>query len=89
MAKNFVAAVKFFEDVARLAEEANHHPDLHLTGYKNVEVSPIIVPQLAFNQASIDRLEHAKHLCHVLLASLPRLKPITGRALFARYVNMP
>ena len=88
MAKNFVAAVKFFEDVARLAEEANHHPDLHLTGYRNVEVSPIVVPQLAFNQASIDKLEHAKHLCHVLLAS-PRPKPITGRALFAWYVNMP
>ena len=38
VAKNFVAAIKFFEDVSKLAEEANHHPDLHLTGYRNVEV---------------------------------------------------
>lgn len=39
VAKNFVAAITFFEEIAKVAEEASHHPDLHLTGYRNVEVS--------------------------------------------------
>lgn len=34
--KNFMAAMRFFNDVARVAEEDNHHPDLHLSGYRNV-----------------------------------------------------
>ncbi len=34
--KNFMAGINFFGDVARLAEEDNHHPDLHLEGYRKV-----------------------------------------------------
>jgi 4a-hydroxytetrahydrobiopterin dehydratase len=34
--KNFMAGMKFFDAVARLAEEDGHHPDLHLEGYRNV-----------------------------------------------------
>ncbi|DBA69217.1 TPA: hypothetical protein ACH3X2_012964 [Trebouxia sp. C0005] len=37
-AKNFVAAVKFFDQVAEVAEEEDHHPDLHLTDYREVKV---------------------------------------------------
>ena len=37
-ARNFVAAIAFFDEVARLAEEEGHHPDLHLVGYRNVAV---------------------------------------------------
>jgi len=33
---NFMAAMRFFEQVARVAEEDQHHPDLHLEGYRNV-----------------------------------------------------
>ena len=36
--KNFVAGLEFFERVGKLAEEEGHHPDLHLTGYRNVAV---------------------------------------------------
>jgi len=36
--ENFVAGIDFFNAVARLAEEENHHPDLHLTGYRQVAV---------------------------------------------------
>jgi 4a-hydroxytetrahydrobiopterin dehydratase len=36
--KNFVAAISFFNRVADLAEEEQHHPDLHLVGYRNVEI---------------------------------------------------
>ena len=37
-AKNFLAAMDFFQRVADLAEEEGHHPDLHLTGYRNATV---------------------------------------------------
>jgi len=36
--KNFVAGLKFFQEVGRVAEEENHHPDLHLVGYRNVAI---------------------------------------------------
>jgi 4a-hydroxytetrahydrobiopterin dehydratase len=34
--KNFMAGMRFFNEDARVAEEDNHHPDLHLEGYRNV-----------------------------------------------------
>jgi 4a-hydroxytetrahydrobiopterin dehydratase len=34
--KNFMAGMRFFNEVARVAEEDNHHPDIHLSGYRNV-----------------------------------------------------
>jgi 4a-hydroxytetrahydrobiopterin dehydratase len=37
-AKNFMAAIDFFQRVAELAEDEGHHPDLHLEGYRNVAV---------------------------------------------------
>lgn len=36
--KNFIAAVAFIQKVAELAEEEGHHPDLHLTGYRNLAI---------------------------------------------------
>ena len=36
--KNFVAGMSFLNRVAELAEEEQHHPDLHLSGYRNVEI---------------------------------------------------
>jgi 4a-hydroxytetrahydrobiopterin dehydratase len=37
-AKNFVAALAFFNEVGALAEEEGHHPDLHLEGYRDVAI---------------------------------------------------
>ncbi|OJW26967.1 MAG: pterin-4-alpha-carbinolamine dehydratase [Planctomycetales bacterium 71-10] len=37
-AKNFVAGLRFFDKVGELAEAEGHHPDLSLTGYRNVAV---------------------------------------------------
>jgi len=34
--KHFKAGMAFFNAVAELAEAEQHHPDLHLWGYKNV-----------------------------------------------------
>jgi 4a-hydroxytetrahydrobiopterin dehydratase len=36
--KDFGTALDFFDRVGRLAEEEDHHPDLHLTGYRNVAI---------------------------------------------------
>jgi 4a-hydroxytetrahydrobiopterin dehydratase len=36
--KNFMAGMRFFEQVAELAEEEGHHPDIHLSGYRNVRI---------------------------------------------------
>jgi 4a-hydroxytetrahydrobiopterin dehydratase len=37
-AKNFMAAIDFFNKVAQVAEADEHHPDLHLVGYRNVAI---------------------------------------------------
>lgn len=36
--KNFMAAIRFFDAVAQLAEVEQHHPDLHLEGYRTVRI---------------------------------------------------
>jgi 4a-hydroxytetrahydrobiopterin dehydratase len=36
--QDFGAAMEFFEHVAVIAEAEKHHPDLHLTGYRNVAI---------------------------------------------------
>jgi len=36
--KNFVTAVDFIRRVANIAEADNHHPDIHLTGYRNLRI---------------------------------------------------
>ena len=35
---NFMAAIDFFNRVAELAEAENHHPDLHLEGYRHIAI---------------------------------------------------
>src|ERR1041385_5613726 len=60
--KNFLAAVKLIEKIARGAEANDHHPDLHLTGYRHlrVELSTHAVHGLSENDfilaAKIDAL---------------------------------
>src|SRR6266851_5099924 len=36
--KDFVTALDFFRRVGDIAETDDHHPDLHLTGYRNVAI---------------------------------------------------
>ena len=61
-AKNFLAAIDFFAAIAAVAEKEDHHPDLHLTDYKNVmvEISTHVVDGLSTNDfilaAKIDAL---------------------------------
>ncbi len=37
-ARNFQAAMDSLNDIGKIAERENHHPDMHLTGYRNVEI---------------------------------------------------
>ncbi len=60
--KDFVTALDFFNRVGKIAEEQDHHPDLHLTGYRNVslELSTHALGGLSENDfilaAKIDKL---------------------------------
>ena len=36
--KDFMAAIDFIHEIAKLAESEGHHPDIHLTGYRNLAV---------------------------------------------------
>lgn len=36
--KDFQAGLEFFLQIGRLADDQDHHPDLHLVGYRNVAV---------------------------------------------------
>ena len=60
--KDFATAIKFFNDVASVAESEDHHPDLHLTGYRKVaiELSTHAIGGLSENDfilaAKIDQL---------------------------------
>jgi 4a-hydroxytetrahydrobiopterin dehydratase len=36
--KDFATALDFFRRVGQVAEAEDHHPDLHLTGYRNVAI---------------------------------------------------
>ena len=37
-AKDFLSALDFFNRVGRIAQAEDHHPDLHLVGYRNVAI---------------------------------------------------
>jgi 4a-hydroxytetrahydrobiopterin dehydratase len=60
--KDFTTALDFFARVGQVAETEDHHPDLHLTGYRNVviELSTHAVGGLTENDfilaAKIDQL---------------------------------
>jgi 4a-hydroxytetrahydrobiopterin dehydratase len=64
-AKNFLAAMSFFTKVAELAESEGHHPDLHLTGYRNaaIELTTHAIGGLSENDfilaAKIDQIPFA------------------------------
>lgn len=36
--KDFLSAMDFLNQVGKVAEENDHHPDFHLTGYRNVKI---------------------------------------------------
>ncbi len=63
--KDFLGAVDFIRAIAGVAEAEDHHPDLHLTGYRNllIELSTHAIGGLSENDfilaAKIDALPKA------------------------------
>ncbi|GLC42308.1 hypothetical protein PLESTB_000661200 [Pleodorina starrii] len=62
-AKNFMAAIRFFNKLAEVAEAEGHHPDLHLRNFREVEINlsthavgGLTLPDLAM-AAKLDQLE--------------------------------
>lgn len=61
--KNFVEALEHLRRVGEVAEAEQHHPDLHLTGYRNlrIELTTHAIGGLSENDfvlaAKIDRLK--------------------------------
>lgn len=61
--KDFAQAMAFLNRVGELAEAENHHPDLHLTGYRHaaVEIATHAIGGLSENDfilaAKIDQLD--------------------------------
>ncbi len=37
--KDFVTAVALIQEIAQIAEDENHHPDLHLTNYNRLRIT--------------------------------------------------
>jgi 4a-hydroxytetrahydrobiopterin dehydratase len=63
--KDFVSAVQFIQRITKVAQREDHHPDLHLTGYRKlrIELSTHSVGGLSINDfilaAKINRLPAA------------------------------
>ena len=36
--KDFTAAVRFIDAITKVAEQEDHHPDFHLTGYRKLQI---------------------------------------------------
>ena len=64
--KNFISGLAFFQAVAEIAEAEDHHPDLHLEGYRNasIEIWTHTVNGLSQNDfilaAKIDQIDMAR-----------------------------
>lgn len=63
--RDFAEAIRFVGEIAKVAEAEDHHPDLHLTGYRKlrIELSTHAVGGLTENDfilaAKIDELPRA------------------------------
>src|SRR6516165_8074648 len=61
--RDFSTALDFFQRIGQIAEAEDHHPDLHLTGYRNVaiEISTHAIGGLSENDfilaARIDQVQ--------------------------------
>ncbi len=60
--KNFIEAINLINKIAVIAEEENHHPDFHLTGYRRlvIEITTHAIGGLSENDfilaAKIDQI---------------------------------
>ena len=77
-AKNFQTALDFLNGAGAVAEARNHHPDLHLTGYRNVSV---VVYTHSLSGLTENDILLAKVPPHLFTYSAPNPCPILRAAL--------
>lgn len=68
-ARNFQCALDAINAIGVIAERENHHPDLHLTGYRNVE---IVLYTHSLGGLSINDIELAKEIDTVKVEYSPK-----------------
>ena len=68
-ARNFQCALDAINAIGAIAERENHHPDLHLTGYRNVE---IVLYTHSLGGLSINDIELAKQIDEVKVEYSPK-----------------
>ncbi len=68
-ARNFQCALDAINAIGAIAERENHHPDLHLTGYRNVE---IVLYTHSLGGLSINDIELAKEIDDVKVEYSPK-----------------
>ena len=68
-ARNFQCALDAINAIGAIAERENHHPDLHLTGYRNVE---IVLYTHSLGGLSFNDIELAKQIDDVKVEYSPK-----------------
>lgn len=74
--KNFVHAVSCINKIAELAEAEAHHPDLHLTGYRNLEIA---ISTHAIDGLSENDFILASKIDALMLAEFPKVAASAGK----------
>ena len=72
--KNFVEAVSCLNQIGELAEQEAHHPDLHLTGYRNLK---IVLTTHAIGGLSENDFILAAKIDSVVASRFPNAKHVT------------
>ncbi len=74
--KNFVQAVSCINKIADLAEAEAHHPDIHLTGYRNLEIA---ISTHAIDGLSENDFILASKIDVLIAAEYPKIAADTGK----------
>ena len=73
---HFVQAVSCINKIAELAEAEAHHPDLHLTGYRNLEIA---ISTHAIDGLSENDFILASKIDALMLAEFPKIAAKSGK----------
>ena len=73
---NFLQTISCINKVADLAESEAHHPDLHLTGYRNLEIA---ISTHAIDGLSENDFILASKIDALLVAEFPKIASKSGK----------
>jgi len=60
--KDFLAAIDLMHKIAEVAEREDHHPDLHLTGYRTCALNSPHIPSAACRETTSSWLRRSDEL---------------------------